>query len=57
MALSLENWQTVNALWQKKKIIKKIGDLKERLGKGRGSPAVVAIFLLLSALLCSADTQ
>lgn len=56
MALSLENWQAVNVLWWGKKD-KKMGDLKGRLGKGRGSPAVVAIFLLLSALLRSADTQ
>lgn len=54
MALSLENWQAVNVLWRRK--IKK-SHLKERLGKGSGSPAAVAIFLLLSALLCSADTQ
>lgn len=33
------------------------GDLKERLGKGKGSPAAAAIFLLLSALLRSPDTQ
>lgn len=56
MALSLENWQVVNMLWRETK--KKKSHLKKKkLGKGSRSPAVVAIFLLLSALQCSADTQ